>query len=313
MTMALARTLACRLSRGPLRPTWSFTLEVVIRYLRLDWEATASWDFARLRDDMNRRPYPSKWRKRALSRDETLGGVETRVYAPAADPAPGAILYFHGGSFIYGSSKTTHADLLARLAIETRMEVWCAEYRLAPECPFPAQLEDALAAFDALASKGGAVIVAGDSSGGNLAAELAIALRDRGGQTPTAMVLLSPWADLEMRASSFAQNVAFDIGRREELVKHAAAYAGAVPLDDPRISPIHAHLADLPPTFVSYGGSEIPKGDIVAFADALSAAGVSVTRHEAVDLPHNPAFFADFHPNALASFQATVQFIIDHR
>ena len=314
MGLAFVQTIGRRLSRGPLRPSWSFTFEMIVRYMRLDWEATGRWELPRLRDDMNRRPYPRKHFKRARRRDEELGGVPIRVYAPReVEPERGVVLYFHGGSFIYGSSKTTHADALARLAIESRREIVCAEYRLAPEHPFPAQLEDALRAFDALVAKGtSSIIVAGDSSGGNLAVQLAIALRDRGGQTPKALVLLSPWADLEMRGASFEENVAFDIGRREELEKHAAAYAGAVSLDDPRISPIHADLAALPPTFVSWGGSEIPRDDIKAFVQALRAARVSVTTHEAVDLPHNPAFFADYHPNALASFEATVRFVEDN-
>jgi monoterpene epsilon-lactone hydrolase len=312
MLVALAQTTVRRLRHGPPRPTWSFTFQLVQRYMRLDWDATADWDLPRLREEMSRRPYPRKYAKRALSRDDSLGGVPVHVYTPRERRGDGVVLYFHGGSFIYGSATTTHADLLARLALETGVEVFGVEYRLAPEHPFPAQLEDAVASFDALVAKGVAadrVVVAGDSSGGNLAVEAAIALRDRGGPSPRALVLLSPWADLAMPGASFRENAALDFGTREVLVRHAAAYAGAVALDDPRVSPIHADLRGLPPTFVSRGACEIPRDDIAAFTDALVAAGVRVTTHEAADLPHNPAFFADFHPSGLASFEAAVHFV----
>jgi acetyl esterase/lipase len=156
------------------------------------------------------------------------------------------------------------------------------------------------------------VIVAGDSSGGNLAAELALALRDANKPLPKALLLLSPWADLAMTGASFRENAAYDFGTREVLVKHAAAYVGSASIDDPRVSPIHAKLEGLPPTFVARGGCEIPRDDIAAFGAKLRAAGVDVTEHEATDMPHNAAFFADYHPAAREAFDAIVRFVHAH-
>lgn len=311
MFVALIQTLARRALHGRLRPTWSFTFQCVLRYLRLDWDATADWDLRRLRDDMNRRPFPHAHVRKARWRDETLGGVPARVYAPREGLREGAVLFFHGGSYIFGSATTTHADLLARLALESGVEVWGLEYRLAPEHPFPTQLDDALAAYEALIARVPAnrVVVAGDSAGGNLAVELGIALRARGCALPAALALLSPWSDLAMPGASFRENAAFDFGTREVLVRHARAYAGDVPLGNPRISPVHADLHGLPPTFVSCGGCELPRDDIVALTDALTEAGVDVTQHEAADMPHNPAVFADYHPSGLAAFEALVRFV----
>jgi epsilon-lactone hydrolase len=285
----------------------------VQRFMRLDWEKTADWDLARLRDDMNARPFPRKFAKRARGRDETLGGVPACVWEPPEKRGEGVVFYFHGGSFIYGSGKTTHAEMLARLACEAGVEVISLEYRLAPEHPFPAQIEDALAAWGALVAKVAPerVVMGGDSAGGNLAAEVALALRDRKEPLPRALLLLSPWADLAMPGASYVENEPYDFGRREELVRHAAAYAGSAPLDDPRVSPIHAKLEGLPPAFVARGACEIPRDDIAAFTKALRDAGVAVTEHVAEDMPHNAAFFADYHPSARAAFDAIVRFVRD--
>jgi monoterpene epsilon-lactone hydrolase len=313
MLVAMMQTIASRLRHGPPRPTWSFTFQVVHRFMRLDWDKTADWDLPRLRAEIDRRPYPRKFVKRVVRRDEILGGVPICTYEPEKR-GDGVVLFFHGGSYIYGSSKTSHAELLARLAIEAHVAVIGAEYRLAPEHPFPAQIEDALAVYTALIAKGVApdrIVMGGDSSGGNLAIETSMALRDRGTALPKALVLLSPWVDLEMPGASFTENAAYDFGTREALVRHAVAYAGGVALDDPRLSPVHARLDGLPPAFITRGACEIPRDDIAAFGAALRAAGVSVTEHEAPDMPHNAPFFADYHPSALAAFDAMVRFVRD--
>lgn len=315
LARAFFQTLRARIARGPARPGWPFGFQFVLRYLRLDWEETASWDLTRLRLDMDSRPFPGGHVRRARCRDEQLGGLSTRVYGPKSPPRQGAVLFFHGGSFVYGSARTTHADTLARIAIEAGVEVFGPDYRLAPEHTYPAQLQDALAAFDALLARGipaAKVVLAGDSAGGNLAIEAAIALRDRGGPRPGALVLLSPWSDLTMPGASFQENLPYDFGTRAELVNHAAAFVGSIPLDDPRVSPVYARLDDLPPTFITAGTCEIPRDDILRLADRLEAASVPVTRHLAREMPHNAAFFADMHPEGLATLRAIVAFLQGH-
>lgn len=310
--LAFFQTLSARLRDGPLRPSWSFTFQWMVRYLRVDWERSADWDFARLRAETNDRPYPKKLVRRVDLRDDVLGGVPARVFVPRSERRAGAVLFFHGGSYVYGSARTTHAELLAGLAKDSGVEVYGLEYRLAPEHPYPAQLEDALAAFDALVARGiapEAIVLAGDSAGGNLALVTQIALRDRGGARARALLLLSPWADLSMPGESFRTNERFDFGRRQELVRQAAAFVGNVPLDDPRVSPVYAQLNDVGPVFVSVGGCESPKDDILALVDALRAAGVETRVHEASDMPHNPAVFAAYHPSGREAFEALVGFV----
>jgi acetyl esterase/lipase len=312
MLSAVFATLRARLTTGPRRAGWPFGFEVVVRYLRLDWDRTADWDLARLRADMDARPYPKNAVKKVTLRDETLAGLPARSFVPKDARERGVVLFFHGGSYIYGSARTTHAELMAEIALGSRTRVVGLDYRLAPEHAYPAQLEDALAAVDALVASGTpmeSIVLAGDSAGGNLALVTAIAVRDRGGPQPRAMVLLSPWSDLEMPGASFQENERYDFGTRDVLVRHARAFAGDVPLSDPRVSPIHAKLGGLPPALVELGECEIPRDDIAALADALEAAGTKVTRHLAKDMPHNAAVFSAYHPSGKAALEAITTFV----
>jgi monoterpene epsilon-lactone hydrolase len=310
--LAFFQTLWARLRRGPLRPSWSFLFQMLVRYVRIQWDRTADWDLKRVREDVNARPYPKKHVRLVDIHDEELGGVPTRVFAPRESRGGAVILFFHGGSFVYGSTHTTHAELVAALANATGLVVYGLEYRLAPEHPYPAQLEDALRAFDALVADGvepNRILLAGDSAGANLALVTQIALRDRASPRARALVLLSPWCDLTMPGASYRENEPFDIGTRNELCIHAKAFVGDVSLDDPRVSPIHANLRDVGPVFVSVGGCESPKDDILRLVDALREAEADTRVHEATDMPHNPTLFADFHPSGHAAFEATLQFV----
>jgi len=310
--VTLLETVRARRSRGPLRPTWSFGFEWIVRYLRRDWEDTAGWPLARLREDTDRRPYPSGMVKKVRVRDEALAGIPARWFVPPGATEERVVLYFHGGSYVYGSAQTTHADLLARLALESGLPVIGLDYRLAPEHPFPAALDDARAAFDALLRRGrspSSIVLAGDSAGGNLAVELQLALRDGGDAQASGAALISPWSDLEMPGRSFVDNDPFDYGTREVLRAHARAYAGDAALDDPRLSPSRARLAGLAPVLVTVGECEIPRDDIVDLARAMKDAEVDVRLHRAPDMPHNAPVFAAYHPAGQAALAEVARFL----
>ncbi len=224
----------------------------------------------------------------------------------------GVVLFFHGGSYVYGSARTTHEDLCARIALESGVELVGIDYRLAPEHPYPAQLEDARAAFDALLKDGRSpadIVLAGDSAGGNLAIALQLALRDAGRAQARAAVLVSPWSDLEMPATSFVDNDPYDFGTREVLVAQARMFAGDVPLSDPRLSPTNADLEGLAPCLVLVGECEIPRDDIVKLATRLEAAGVETTLHRAPDMPHNAPVFAAYHPSGLRALEVIADYV----
>lgn len=273
--------------------------EWMIRALRRDWDESADWPLEAQRAGVASRPYPRTAVRRVQVRREALGGVPCIVFTPPTSPGRTRIVYFHGGSYVYGSCATSHADFCARLALATTLRVVGVEYRLAPEHPWPAQLDDAIAVCRAL--EDAPVILAGDSAGGHLAVKTAHRVLAK------ALVLLSPWVDLEMRGASFAENEPFDWGTRAVLSRHAAAAAGAASLSSLALG--RDSLVDLPPTLVSVGEAEIPRDDALAFAHALDGAGVSCTLRVETDMPHNPALFADYHPAARAAFEGAVAFV----
>ena len=312
MLVAWLATLLGRLLDRRRHPRWPFGLELVVRYLRLDWDETASWDLTRLAADLERRPFPRHFVKKVQREAITIGGVPATRFVPPTSRGAGRLLCLHGGSYIYGSSRSTHAEFFARLAYETGVEAIGLDYRLAPEHPYPAQIEDALSAFDALVADGvppERIVLVGDSAGGNLALALQIALRNRGGAQAGAAVLSSPWSDLEMPGASFAENEPIDFGTRAVLVTHARTFAGDVPLSDPRISPTHADLKGLAPCLVTVGECELPRDDILTLAQRLRDAGVEVTQHVAPDMPHNAPFLATLHPAAQAAHDTIVSYV----
>lgn len=309
MLAAFFATLRSRWTRGPLRPSWSFGMELIVRFLRGDWDDTASWSLPRLRADQDARPTPRANLRKVEIRDEELGGVPARWFIPTGASEDAAIFYLHGGSYAYGSARTTHADTIARLALASGVRAVGIDYRLAPEHPYPAQLEDAMRAYQALAPRVKHLIVAGDSAGGNLAILLQIHLRDQGVPQGRASVLISPWSDLTMPARSFQDNDPYDFGTREVLLTQARAFAGMIALDDPRLSPVRAQLEGLAPTFVSVGTAEIPRDDILTLADRLERAGVEVTRHVVEDAPHFAPIFADYHEGSAACVEAIARFV----
>jgi cation diffusion facilitator CzcD-associated flavoprotein CzcO/acetyl esterase/lipase len=186
----------------------------------------------------------------------------------------GVILYMHGGAYCLGSA-AGHRALTSRLALATGLPVFSLDYRLAPEHPFPAAIDDAVAAFRALSDKG-PVIVAGDSAGGGLALATALALRDDGSPLPAALVLLSPWVDLGRDSAPLVPPPGEAMLSTEWAAACAALYVGNAPPDSPLASPLRADLRGLPPTLIQVGTDELLLDQSVALHDAMLAAGVDV-------------------------------------
>ena len=219
----------------------------------------------------------------------TLGSVAAEwVVAPPAPEPPaegggdgaGAILFFHGGGYASGSL-ATHRGFCGRLFAATGLAVLQVDYRLAPEHPFPAAYDDAVAACHAFLERGLATperwVVAGDSAGGGLALAAVLALRDAGAPLPAALALLSPWTDLAVTGASVETNDAADpLFGRPTLEEMADLYRGETAADDPRVSPLYGDLHGLPPTFVQVGGTEVMLDDSTRLAARLEAAGVPV-------------------------------------
>jgi monoterpene epsilon-lactone hydrolase len=190
------------------------------------------------------------------------------------------MLYLHGGGYVFGSPRT-HRNLVSRLSHISGLPVLALDYRLPPVATLPAPIEDALAAYRHLLDEGHAperIVVAGDSAGGHLALTLALHAAEAGLPAPAALVLLSPWTDLGMSGDSIVRNAALDPFLPPIALRRAAriALAGADPADW-RSSPLFAPealFAQLPPTLVQVGSTEVLYDDAARTAQRIAGAGV---------------------------------------
>jgi len=207
----------------------------------------------------------------------TLGGVPGEWVRAREDSRPSlTVLYLHGGGYTTGSP-ATHRALTAHLAAQCGAGVFAADYRLAPEHPFPAALDDAVAAWRGLRGEGrdaGAIAIAGDSAGGGLALATALRLRELGEQLPRALVLFSPWVDLSLDRLPPAPTG--EVMLTLPWVRECArSYAAAADPRHPLISPIGADLRGLPPTLIQVGTDELLLPDSRRLQACLQAAGVN--------------------------------------
>ncbi len=232
--------------------------------------------------------------------------------APAAIPAAAArptVLHWHGGGFRLGSPE--YAGVYARnLADACAVDVVCPEYRLAPEHPFPAALNDGMAAITALRG-GGPLILAGDSAGGGVAAGLAL-LCARQGIPLAGLVLHSPWLDLTVSSPCFAANAASD-----PLFSAAAAREGAEQYlqghsaQDPLASPVFADVAAFPPTYISVGAGEVLADDSLGLHARLAAAGRPVHLTAIAGMEHVAVMRGNALVGAEQTFAEVAAFIRD--
>jgi acetyl esterase/lipase len=209
----------------------------------------------------------------------TLGGIRAERLRTASANETKAILYIHGGGFVAGVPGN-HRPLTWRLADKIGVPVYVIDYRLAPEHPFPAALDDCVAAYRGLLDKGIApksIIVAGDSAGGNLTLATALKLKELGLAQPAALICLSPATDMEgfeSRRSNIRGDAMFTPEMFPTLAPH---YCPGVDPENPYISPWRGDVAGLPPTLIQCSAIEMLRDDSVYMADKMKNADVDVT------------------------------------
>ena len=210
------------------------------------------------------------------------------VAAPGASDAR-ALLYLHGGGYCVGSINT-HRHLAADLSRAAGLRVLVLDYRLAPEHPFPAAVDDAVAAYRFLLDSGldrRALAIAGDSAGGGLTAATLLALRDADLPLPAAAALLSPWLDLTQSGESMESRAAVDpMVQRASLQRMADAYLNGADARTPLASPLFADLRHLPPLLIHVGTAETLLDDSRRFAERATSAGVDATLEVWDDMVH---------------------------
>jgi acetyl esterase/lipase len=208
-----------------------------------------------------------------------IAGLAAEWLSDAPSEPKATILYLHGGGYVLGAS-ATRRNLASRLAIAAGAQALVPEYRLAPEHPFPAGVQDAVAVYEALLNNGAAastMVVMGDSAGGGLCAALLLSLRDAGRPLPALGVLISPWTDLTLSGKSYRTRANLDpIDRLPPLRHMANCYVGSGDRTTPLASPLFGDLRGLPPLLIQVGDHEVLLDDSVAFAEKAHASGVQV-------------------------------------
>jgi acetyl esterase/lipase len=239
---------------------------------------------ASLDSAMAARPVPSGVRRSA----SRLAGIPVLDITIDGIEPDGTLLWFHGGGFIAGTPEITIGKAAAT-ARAAGVRVRSVDYRLAPEHPFPAAPDDAIAAYRAVLDEVpiDELMIGGESAGATLALGLAIAIRDADLPLPRGVVLYSPATDLARSGASHRTRIDVDDALTPALLAEAfESYAGGVPLDDPALSPLHATLTGLPPLFVIVGTHELLLDDSLELITRAAAADVDVEVVVGAGMPH---------------------------
>jgi monoterpene epsilon-lactone hydrolase len=240
------------------------------------------------------------------------GGVKADWFTTPESENDRVILYLHGGGYIFGSP-TSHRGIISRLAKAARARVLALDYRLAPEHPFPAAVEDSTAAYRWLLEQGykpSKIALAGDSAGGGLTIATLVALREAKTPLPAAAVPISPWVDLEGTGESMKTRAAVDpMVQKEGIAGIAAQYLGQTDPKNPLAAPLYADLKGLPPLLIHVGDAETLLSDATRIAEKAKQAGVKVDLKIYPEMIHVWHLFADILPEAQQAIEEIGGFV----
>ena len=241
------------------------------------------------------------------------GGVSAEWIAAPNAAEDRAILYLHGGGYVMGSINT-HRAMIGRISRAAQARVLALDYRLAPEHPFPAAVEDATAGYKWLLEQGyqpNKIVISGDSAGGGLTFAALVALRDAKAALPAAAVPISPWTDLAATGASLVSRAKADpmVGSTS-LAPMARHYTGSHDPRTPLISPLYADLTGLPPLLIHVGDAEILLDDSTRIAERAKAAGVDVTLEVWPEMVHVWHVFAKILPEGQQAIDRIGEFVL---
>ncbi|KAF2209833.1 hypothetical protein CERZMDRAFT_99892 [Cercospora zeae-maydis SCOH1-5] len=223
------------------------------------------------------------------------------------------ILYLHGGAFLAGSP-SSHRKTVGHLAKRTGTLALLIHYRRTPEHQFPAQIEDAVAAYRWLVEDRGFsrrnVAIAGDSAGGNMTIAAALSLRQQGIDMPAALAAFSPWTDMSLSGESYKRNAGKDAAVQPEAMPGAVnMYLGKASLGDALVDLIHTDLSGLPPMYLTSGTAELLEDDATMLAANARAAKIDVQMELAEDMQHDWIFMAGNAPEADDTLEQAARFL----
>jgi len=243
------------------------------------------------------------------------GGVPAEWIDTPGAARDRVILYLHGGGYTMGSINT-HRAMISRIGRASAARVLALDYRLAPENPFPAAVDDATGAYKWLLGEGyksKRIVISGDSAGGGLTVATLLALRDMRIPLPAAAVPISPWTDLAGTGESLQTRAAADpMVQAEQLAPQAKMYYGTNDPKNPLISPLYADLRGLPPMLIQVGDAEILLDDATRLAERARNAGVDVDLEVWMEMPHVWHVFAKLLPEGQGAIERIGGFVIAH-
>jgi len=246
-----------------------------------------------------------------VAMEKVEGAVKGECHR-AGESNGSTVLYLHGGGYVFGSPKSHRAFTFA-LAKEASTEVFSLDYRLPPEHLFPAAVDDALRAYQALLEQGrdpARLVIGGDSAGGGLTLALLLSIKARGLPMPAGALLLSPWADLATTGASLDRNEQSDaMFKKVYITEGAKRYLGAADPKAPLASPLYGDLAGLPPVMTFVSDSEVLQDDAVRLHDRLLLAGVRSTLIVEHGLIHVWPIFSGRFPEAMKSIRQAANFV----
>lgn len=324
IVLAILTTSLARVFRGPKRPTWSYTYEALIAFLRR-YNLSPPGDLNELRKWFDSSGQSKKTKRKMDVEEVTCDGVKALWVRPKATKATKdaqdaqdakptkparVILYCHGGAYVQGST-VSHMGWTGMLASHNQLPVLSVDYRRAPEHPCPAAIEDCVKVYKWLLQRTPAedIILAGDSAGGGLALTVMFALRADGLPLPGQAMLFSPWVDLTMSMYKAEGLPYCDYLYVPGLRRSAKAYAGDLPLDDHRLSPLFGDLKGLPPMLLQVGERELFVKEGKALAYKAQEAGVEVALVIGKDDIHVYPSFGSLSPEGLNAMKQIGEFL----
>lgn len=311
MLGSLAETTWRRLRGQSKADSWPFRFEWIWGVLRRGYEGARdlSPQEIRVRQEQLARE-PTKPVERV---DDEVAGVDCEWFLAedGMEAEDRAIVYLHGGGYFFGSTDT-HADMLSRLAVRTRLPVLGVNYRLCPEHSVREARRDVVDVYRRLLEDGwreDGLVLAGDSAGGGLAVSTTVGLREAGVPLPAGLGLVSPWVDMHCETPSYEENSHIDYMTAEMVRNTVDVVLDGRPRDDAVVSPLYADLADFPPTLIHAGGAEILVDDCRRFAAKLEDAGGEVTLEVWPEMVHAFHAFAAMLPQGKRAIEELSEFL----
>ena len=297
--------MVSRLRHCPRLSEWTWVFELATAFLKRQEQIAFSLPrIAEQREFMDAIVVRSTELKHMQIEAVETATVRGRWFVPQTALAEYMVLYLHGGGYAF--SVRAHDNLIAFVALAAQARTFALDYRLSPEHPFPAQLEDAQAAYRWILSSGIAsnrVVIAEDSAGGNLALALLLALRDAQQPLPALAVCLCPWTDMDSSYKSMKENEPSDWIEKRMAVRWARWLCQGTDFKNPLVSPVHGDLSGLPPIYIQAGDAEILIDMIWEFASKAQKQGAQITLEEWKQMNHVFQAYGTFTPQSKEALQ----------